>query len=261
MLSLFISIGFAACSNDSNNDDYSDSYYSLTFWGEETFLERDWENSMKRSPYLLLEFGEGIPKGSAWHLSCDESWVKLRSTNGKVSSKYDEVPVTIENNTNYDDREANIYLDVDNGLPLYNGTVTIRQYGCEHYLGVGRSLSLKTNRSIASSSLLTIGQIKVYQIMDIDWGDGSKDVLTRDNFYSTSNLSISHQYTSNGTYNVKLRFAPENDRVSFSFTIDGNQGIEEIAYYQDGNVRVGINDSKKVYVNYNETNGFSVNQY
>lgn len=255
---------FCACGDDKNDtpsDVYDLSYY-LTYKGETSMEYFDWENS-RTMPFLRLEFNEGIPKGSEWNLYCDESWIKLRNTRGKVNSPSEDIFFTIEDNTNYKDREASIYLDVDNGIPTSSNyaTVIIHQYGYETHLDRGQTISFTTNRSISESSELSITSLKVYQIMDVDWGDGNKDVLTKNDYYSTSDLSITHEYKTDKTYTVKLRFAPENGKTSFSFVVRRNQGLEEVSYYSGGFHSVSVNNTKSVAIIYSDNNGFDVKQY
>lgn len=252
---------FAACGSKEENAQDIDARYYLKFkdsGDRKPYL--DWDSS---NNYLTLEFDEGIPKGTEWYLECDASWIKLRNTHGKVSSKSEHIPISIENNTNHEDREAYIYLDVPNGSPMSTTytTITIHQYGFESLLDMGNDISFRTNRLLAETTTLTIEQIKVNQVMDIDWGDGNKDILTKNDYYSTSNLSISHQYNSTRTYDVKLRFAPENDRTSFSFILAKGQGIEKIYYYEGGQITVSIDNSKRVAVIYSDKGGYRVTQY
>lgn len=258
---------FTACGgngSESNDGNYSSSFYTLKYKdsGDNTPYI-DWETS-HISPFLTLEF-EDLPMGTEWYLECDASWIHLKKDHGKINSNTEIVPFTIDENYDYSDRKANIRLDVPNrnGYPistLYT-TVTIHQYGFDSLLEMGRSISIRTNRSKSESAILTIEQLKVYRVMEVDWGDGNKDVLTKKDYYSTSNLSISHKYHSADSYNVKLCFAPENGKTSFSFILGKNQGIEKIDYYEYGDVSVGISDSKKVSVSYSDNSGFKVNQY
>lgn len=257
-----LSVGFSSCGSDDNDESNANSSYNLSYRGEVQTKYLDWADAM--SPFLRLEFGEGIPNGTEWFLECDASWIKLRNTHGKVNSAHVEaIPFTIEDNTNYNDREAYIYLEVPGGNPLSTNytTVTIHQYGYETHLSMGRSLSFRTNLSKAESTTLTVEKLAVYQLMDIDWGDGRKDILTKNDFYSTSNLSISHQYKSFGSYDVTLRFAPEHKRTAFSFFLAKGQGIEEFNYYDGRPISEGIDNSKRILVSYSDDNGFRVTQY
>ena len=264
-IGLLLTVQFVtACGGDNDNDSNgSNKSYRLIYKSENNnspYL--DW-NTSKKTFFLRLEFDEGIPKGSEWYLNCDESWVKLSSRQGKVNASYESITITIEDNTDYRDRVAHINLDVRNGIPSSNQytTVTIHQLGYESHLNRGREMSLITNRSIATNSTLSINSIKVYQVMDVDWGDGSKNILTRNDYYSTSNLSISHTYNSNGTFTIKLRFAPDNDRTSFGFSLDKGHGVEAMKYYDKASVTTYIDNKKKVLVSYSDENGFNINQY
>ncbi len=267
IVNIFLTTIIIACGggdddkNGSPSDTYSLSYF-LTYKGETYMKYVDWENSRTTS-FLRLEFSEGIPKGSEWNLYCDEPWIKLRNKRGKVNLSSEDIPFTIEDNTNYEDREANIYLDVDNGIPTSSKstTVIIHQYGYETHLDSGKTISFTTNRSISESSELSITSLKVYQIMDVDWGDGNKDVLTKNDYYSTSDLSISHEYSSNKTYTVKLRFAPENENTSFSFIVRKKQGLEKVSYYSGGTQSVSIDNTKNVAILYSDKSGFDIRQY
>ena len=256
-LCLIVLFALTACGDKNSGDDYSDTYYELLYNGDTTNPYLDWST---KSTFLRLEFGEDIPKGSEWHIYCSEPWVKIGKTNGKVNSLNEEISISVADNNNSKDREAYIYLDVDHGTSS-SSTVIIHQYGLDSHLEMGRTVSFRTDRFWAESQSLTIDQIKVYQVMDVDWGDGSKTVLTKNDYYSTSNLSITHRYPTEGLYNVSLRFAPENGKISFSFILGRNQGIESVNYYDGGSVTKGIDSSKKVAVIYSDDSGFKVNQY
>lgn len=256
-LCLIILFALTACGDKNSGDDYSDTYYNLLYDGDSGNPYVDWST---KSTILRLEFGEDIPKGAEWQIYCSEPWVKIGKTKGKVSSLNEDISISIADNKNSDDREAYIYLDVDHGTPSCS-TVLIHQYGLESHLEMGRTVSFWTNRLWAESQTLTIDQIKVYQVMDVDWGDGSKTVLTKNDYYSTSDLSITHRYQSIDPYKVTLRFAPENGRISFSFILGRNQGIESVNYYDGGPVTIGIDNSKKIAVIYSDDSGFTVNQY
>ena len=268
LFGLFVCVTvFSACGggDDDKNGSPSDTYgrsYFLTYKGEGYMKYVDWENS-RTKPFLRLLFSEGIPKGSEWNLYCDEPWIKLRNKRGKVNFLFEDIYFTIEDNTNYEDREANIYLDVDNGIPTSSKSTTliIHQYGYETHLDRGKTISFTTNRSISESSELSITSLKVDQIMDVDWGDGNKDVLTKNDYYSTSDLSISHEYSSNKTYTVKLRFAPENEKTSFSFIVRKKQGLEKVSYYSGGTQSVSIDNTKNVAILYSDKSGFDIRQY
>lgn len=258
-LCLIAILAFTACGDKNSGDDYSDTYYYLLYDGDSGNPHLDWST---KPTYLRLEFGEDIPKGSEWHLYCSDSWVNIGRTNGKVNSQSENIPITISDNKNSSDREAYIFLDVENGTPTIGSSeVTIHQYCIDSHLEMGVPVSFTTNRSKAESKTLTIEQIKVYQVMDVDWGDGSRNVLTKNDFYSTNNLSISHRYSSDDIYKVTLRFAPENNRNSFNFILRKNQGIDYVNYYYGNSVTVGIDDSQNVVVKFSDDNGFSVDQY
>lgn len=235
-ISLLMSVtSFIACSSDSDDgSNTKNSYYNLRYKGETDYVRLGWDNSMDIS-YLKLEFEEGIPKGSEWYLTCDESWVILRNTRGKVNLKSESVPITIEDNTNYKDRESHIYLEVDNGIPFSssNTTVTIYQFGYEHYLSHGPSISFDTDRSLAVSNHLMLKFYSLDEMVEIDWGDGTKEVYNKKDSYNT----INHQYSSTtNTYRVKLRFSAWNsdgDSSSFNFVTSSEQGIS-IFYDNNG---------------------------
>ncbi len=266
LLFLMAQTVFVACGGDGDSDTQADKDYMLQFDdGNDVFL---WNTSTKQV-FLVLTFGEGIPTGSEWYLNCDVPWIKLRNTSGRIGEvRTERIPITIEDNLDYQDREANIYLDVPNGIPYSSifTTRTILQKGLEFEFAFGKSISIVTNRSIAESPRLSINNIHMFDVMDIDWGDGDKNVLTKNDFYSTSNLSISHNYTFNETINVNLRFgfgSSANANGYFSFKLDKGQGIEEIIYEFDSftNSRnYYIDNTKNVYVSYSEANGFSVEQ-
>ena len=262
ILALATSAGFVACGGDDDGDSYADSGYRLTYNGTDYNPYISWNGAWAHA-HLHLEFDKGIPKGSDWYLDCDANWVKLRNKTGKVNTTVDNIPITIENNMNYEDREAVVYLDVPNGLAssTWTSTVVIHQYGFGYYLSMANTISFKTNRSKAESSKLTIEKLTVWEVMEVDWGDGSKDVLTTIDYESTSNLSISHEYKSNKTFTVGLRFAPSKDIKSYSFLLRKNQGVESLKYYDGGAVTCSVNDSKNVSVSYSDNYGYKVNQY
>jgi len=259
---------FVACGGDSDSDSQADKDYMLQFDdGNDVFL---WNTSTKQV-FLVLTFGEGIPTGSEWYLNCDVPWIKLRNTSGRIGKvRTERIPITIEDNLEYQDREANIYLDIPNGIPYSSifTTCTLLQKGLEFEFAFGRSISIVTNRSIAESSRLSINNIHMFNVMDVDWGDGDKNVLTKNDSYSTSNLSTSHNYTFNETINVNLRFGfgsstTEDEKGYFSFKLEKGQGIEEIIYEFDSftNNRIYyIDNTKNVYVSYSKANGFSIEQ-
>ena len=262
-LGLFVAVlVITACGGDNDNDNPNISYRLIYKSENNNSPYLGWDTS-KKTFLLRLEFDAGIPKGSEWYLNCDESWIKLSNKHGKVNAPYENVTITIEDNTNYKDRIAHINLDVNNGIPKSSQytTVTIHQHGYETGLMSGRSMSFITNRSIADNSRVSIDAITVNQVMEVDWGDGNKNVLTKNDYYSTSNLSISHTYSSNGTFTVKLRFAPDDGITSFRFKLGKKQGIQAVKYYENANVTVNIDDQKDVYVSYNDYDGFNVKQF
>lgn len=261
--SLVSAISFIACSSDDGDYSQDDVTYRLKYKGEDWYPHISWNGTWAHA-YLNLEFDEGIPKGSEWRLECDANWIKLRNNRGKVNVSVDNIPITIENNLNYDDREAIIFLDVDNGIPVSSGTATVRihQYGMEHYLSDGNSISFTTNRSEAESSKLTIENLSVRQVMEIDWGDGSKEFKTVLDYEAVSNLSISHEYKSNKVFTVKMRFAPYEGSTSYTFRIRKNQGIGKFNYfYQGTSTSHPVDASKTTNVSYSDKSGYSISQY
>ena len=253
-LGLFVSVGLTACGGSGDDNDYSNSSYYLSYKGEEQTPYLDWENSMKTS-WLRLEFDEGIPKGSEWNLYCGESWVKIRNTNGKVNSSSENIQVTIEDNTNYEDREAYIYLDVENGLPLSSDytTVTIHQYGYNQYLDYGQELSFDTERSLANSNNMKLNISRMDNVVEVDWGDNTKEVFNTKQSYRT----LTHQYASSiQTYRVKLRFGTgyvdNTANCYFSFYTDRNQGVTKF-YDRNGRSLSSYSDSSAPkYVTYKD---------
>lgn len=263
IIGLFVTIGTLTACGGSEDDDYdiSKAYYYL-YYGVDNDLEPNvnWTVTYDpNDPFLRLEFSESIPKGSDWYLECDASWVNLRNTHGRVSQTIERIPITIEDNTNYDDREAYIYLNVPDGKPMSTTytTVTIRQYGYNTHLSRGKYVSFTTNRSKAESSRLTIENIRVGQIMEVDWGDGSKEIYTRKDPQS-GQLSISHEYKSNKNYTVKLRFAPNEDGLNFNFRLNKGQGIEQLDCHKGNSTPYDILNSQTVLVSYSENNGYNV---
>ena len=262
-LGLIVSaISFIACSSDEGGSSQDNVTYRLKYKGEDWYPHISW-NGLWAHAHLTLEFDNGIPKGSEWRLECDANWIKLRNTRGKVSTSVQSIPITIESNINYDDREAVIYLDVDNGIPVSTGTATVRihQYGMEHYLSDGKSISFTTNRSDAESSELTIDKLLILQVMEIDWGDGSKEFKTVTDSEAVSNLSISHEYKSNKVFTVKMRFAPFENSTIFSFRIRKNQGIGKFSYSHQGTSTFHpLDASKTTNVSYSDKSGYSISQ-
>lgn len=253
-LGLLVSAGLVSCGGADDDNDYSNSSYYLSYKGEEQTPYLDWDNSMKTS-FLKLEFDEGIPKGSEWYLYCGESWLKIRNIQGKVNARYENIQVTIEDNTNYEDREACIYLDVENGLPSSSNytTVTIHQYGYNHYLDYGQELSFDTDRSLAKNNTMKLNISRMDNVVEVDWGDNTKEVFNTKQSYRT----LSHQYASSmQTYRVKLRFGTGyidyTANCYFSFYTDRNQGVTTF-YDRKGYVLHSDNDnSTPKYVTYKD---------
>lgn len=261
ILGLFVCVTvLSACGGNGDSDTQADKDYMLRI--EDDNDEFRWNT---QHAYLVLTFGKGIPTGSEWYLNCDVPWLKLRNTSGRIGKvRTERIPITIEENLDYQDRKASIYLDVPNGIP-YSSDFTTRiflQRGIEFEFDFFKSISIVTNRSIAESSNLTINKINMFDVMDIDWGDGVKNILTKNDSYSTSNLSISHNYAFNNTIKVNLRFAfgtNSNGDKHFSFRLDKGQGIEEIIY-EFGSSTYYIDNTKNVYISYSSANGFRVVQ-
>ena len=187
-------------------------------------------NMSNSSTYFILEFEEGIPIGSEWHLECSEPWIKLRSTHGKVNQqRIEKVNFTIKDNEDYDDREAVVYLDVSDGIPVDVdfSTITIHQYGYDFYFDLGQELSFDTDRSKSDGSYLKINIEDFCNVMEVDWGDGDMEVVNE----KRNQKYLTHQYENNSkTYRVKLRFGgklnnEDYSTCSFSFIINANQGI------------------------------------
>lgn len=254
MLAAFLSVGFVSCGKDNDNENKS-SYYYLNYERDQYYVQLGWNTSTNTS-YLSLKFDEGIPKGSEWHLTCDETWVKPRNSRGKVNFQSENVPITIEDNTHYEDREAHIYLDVDNGLPFTSSTstVTICQYGYEYYLNHGPEFSFDTDRSLANDNPLELKIDHLDNVVEIDWGDGTKEVYNEKESYQ----SLNHQYSSSTkTYRVKLRFSAWDSyggSSSFYLIIGAEQGISAF-YDNDGRILYSTNDtSRKKHVLYSDGN-------
>ena len=251
-LGLLLSVtAFMACGSDDDGNSLSNnSSYRISYKGEDNTPYIQWTNSLQTA-YLKLEFDEGIPKGSEWDIYNSESWVKIRTTHGKVNTRSENIPVTIEDNTNYEDREAYIYFDVENGLPADASytTVTIHQYGYEHYLKWGQELSFTTDRSLANDNTLTLNITHMDSVVEVDWGDNIKEVFNENDIIR----QLSHQYTgSNNIYRVKLHFGTsfKDGNCSFSFYTERNQGVTEF-YNREGSIIESFSDdTKRKYVNY-----------
>lgn len=267
-----------SCSKDGNDEPELSSYYSLNYKDEGVHMAYfNWENS-STAPYLKLQFDEGIPQGADWFLECNESWVKIDYPRGRVNGSWETVRFSVEDNTDYDDREAHIYLNIPEGNPgsTDQAYVTLHQYGYESHLSSGRSFSFTTNRSKSETSVLTIDRMKIYDaedIVEIVWGDGSRNIITnKDKQYYTGmsssgdlrarDYSISHTYSTNDSFNVKIRFAPDNlGKLSFYCHVDEDQGVELVEYYDNGGKVVYTDESKDTTISYSDTNGFNVHQY
>lgn len=269
LLFSFVAIAVSACSKkDKEEEPQYDSYYYLSYIGSEdktNSANLNWDSENEYSN-LYLEFDRGIPEGSDWYLECDKSWVELTNTHGRVASGGEDlISVKIGDNTSYEDREAHINLDVPEGIPssTYQTTVTIHQYGYESHLKRGKTVSFTTNRSKAKSSKLTIGYMKIREMVEIIWGDGNSNIITKkDKKYQTNNgYEISHDYSSSGSFKVKIRFAPEvyANSLYFHCQIGNDEGIEEVE--TDSHLISFNNDSKKVSITYSQDNGFDVHQY
>lgn len=249
--SLLVSVfAFTACSGD--EDEGGDKSFSLTYGYEGTqkaYIDWDMaEYGMLDS--FWLKFGDGIPVGSTWNLECDRSWLRLKNTHGVVNKRTESISIVREHNENYEDRIAIVQLNVSGGVPVHLDmtTVTVMQYGYEHYLHHGATVAFKTNRTIATSSTLEISGLVLPQVSEVDWGDGKKEIIK--NYLGTT--SISHQYDSRDTYTVKLRIPS-----SFSFKIARGQGVEEVRLGSSGYFQT-VNPSKTTYIGFKD--GFYVKQ-
>lgn len=252
-----------SCSKSEKN---VSSKYSLAFNDMGVrMITYDWDGENNYVGHLYLNFDEGVPRGADWFLGCDQPWVEFLNAQGRVSMKSELVSFTFKNNESYDNREAHIYLNVPEGDPesSLESTVTVYQYGYNYYLDQGKTILLKTNRSKATSSRFTINDIKVNEIVEINWGDGSSDVITKNDkqYYTGQGHTISHAYSVNDSYKVKIRFAPEysNNNTSIKFSISKGQGVEWAAY---GNQEKWLNnESKKISISYSENFGFDAREY
>jgi len=261
MLSLLMGsvviMAISACSSDNDDEGNGDKSYYLTYGSfgmHSAYL--DWDPHYHLGVSLTLEFGEGIPFGSRWSLECDQPWLKIHNSYGEVhTGRMDGTSLTVEENNNYDDRVANITLNVTNGtINSYNDAkVTISQYGYEHYLSSGHYFSFETNRSKATNTILEIFNISSEQVMEINWGDGTTNVI---NDIQTDKTS--HHYNSNGTYTVKLRIARGRTLDRFNFVIRRNQGVE---FIDNGSTSQAVDPSKNIDVSYKDDSGYSIRQY
>ena len=267
----FIVIVASACSKKDKDEppQYNSNYYLSSYVKgvRKNSVILNYDLYYDYSPSLKLEFDRGIPEGSDWYLECNKSWVELTNTHGRVRSGDSEVISTnIGNNHNYEDREAHIYLNVPKGIPssTYESTVTIHQYGYESHLNKGKSFSFTTNRSEAKSSKLSINNLDVQEIVEINWGDGNSDLITRmdKQKYTDGGVgcTISHSYQSNGSFKVKIRFAPSiaSEVLRFRCQIGEGQGVEEVEY--DSGRTVFHNNSLRVSISYYQEKGFDVQQ-
>ncbi len=262
---LLVSI-FALTACGSKDVDNKSKKYSLAFNDlEEHWAYIEWDGEQYISNSLYLKFDEGVPEGAEWYLECDEPWVEIVNKHGRVSARWESIPIKIKNNEDYDNREAHIYLNVPEGSPesSFETTATVCQNGYSYYLDKGETIWFKTNRSNATSQRLTINDISVNEIVEINWGDGSSDVITKldKQYYTGHGHTISHAYSVSDTYKVKVRFAPEysNYNTSIKFSISKGQGVEWAAYgYQEKWLN---NDSKNISISYSENYGFDAHEY
>ena len=259
LLSIASCVLLSACDNDDDkgirDDDllYQLDYKNgpeVTEWNNSPYV--DWNNSMISS-FLTMEFGDGIPKGADWYLECDESWIKLRN-HGQIRLTYETIPITIEDNTSYNNREAHIYLSVPEGIPMSSShtTIKIHQYGYEWYFEHGKEISFVTDRSQAKDNTLIIEVSDMDDVVEIDWGDDSKEVFNEKESYQ----SLSHQYSNNSqSYQVKLRFggrlkSSTEVTCSFSFSTERDQGIRRFYDSKGQNIQTFSDSSTKKFIRY-----------
>ena len=231
----------------------------------------DWNHD--RQIFLKLRFDEGIPKGTDWYLECNAPWVKFPNVHSRVYANEQGIDFRVEENNSYEDRDAFIYLDCAKGMPRYgapsSATVNIHQYGFEYYLSSGHWVTFITDRSQAKNSILQIRIDPGFYLMDIDWGDGNKDILRRQDYYSLKG-TIMHEYHGTSKYQVKLRFVTENypyyNNDEITFYISEGQSIDKLNCYgkryehytitNDGEYTYGTQDRLKI--SYSMNNGFDV---
>ena len=212
--------------------------------------------------HITLEFEEGIPTGSIWRLNCDADWVNLERIYGKKAANilyHENILFNLTDNTNYEDREAHIYLEVENGLPVSGNrtTVNIHQYGYEHYFNLGPEISFETNRSQAKDNLLKLNITNMNNVVEIDWGDSNKEVYNINDSYHL----VSHAYSSSSnTYLVKLRFGGEPNNCSFSFYTNADQGISTFYNRQGSRLKWFANNASKKWISYKDYN-FTIDAY
>lgn len=217
MIGLLVSVfAFAACSKDDGED--GDKSFSMDYSGKGHEVIWDWDEY--GHGLLRLEFGLGIPVGSEWYIEGVQPWTKLSMTHDKVPDarskmgdgpwkNYVIIEIPKEKNENYEDRTANLQLKVPNGAYSYSSnltTVSILQYGYEHYLSGGPHVTFITNRGKSTGRNLVINDISIPQIMEIDWGDGTKEVIK--DYINTG--SISHFYSSWSDIYILLKFVLGN---------------------------------------------------
>lgn len=260
LLVLMAQTVFIACSGDGNLDTQAGN--KVYFMSYDEILVFNWE---QRNLSLKLHFGEGIPAGSEWYLKCDAPWIKPQRTSGRISNAhYENIPIKIEKNLDYQEREAYITLDVPNGIPSgYAASAAILQNGLDIEFYDNISITIVTNRSTAESSRFSINNIIMPNVMDVDWGDEEKTIRSIKDFTSTHNYSISHNYTVNGTTNINLRFgfgSGQDVDKYFSFKLDMGQGVECIQTGYVGGISrtfyIKNNKELNVYFKYTEEDGF-----
>ena len=264
---LMILFAFTACSR--NDDDNKSKKYqiSLNYNADLSWQAKyyEWDAESYNNGTIYLFFDEGIPKGADWILECDQPWVQISNKRGRVSDRVDMIPFTVKNNEDYDERKAHIYLNVPEGIPesSWSTSVTIIQNGYSHYLGSGGKITVKINGSKAKSSRLTIENIYVDEIVEINWGDGTSDVLNNMDrlHYTGSGHTISHTYSANDTYNVIFRFARNyrNNGMYFRCNILKGQGVEMVTCGYD---EISVNsDAQNVSIALSDNFGFTVKKY
>ncbi len=247
---LMLSLTSQSCGKD-NNEDSASKEYSLEFYGSHVERYRDYNWQVESPIGIKLRFGEGIPKNSEWTLESDEPWVRFSNSEGKVSDKSEYLTLTLKDNNSYEEREAHITLKVPNGLydALYQTTLTLYQHGYEYSLESGEEFTVVTNRAKANNSYFKVDIQYPLSLMDIDWGDGSRHVLTQSDFHSSS-LTLSHYYSLKSTYRIRIRFA--NTSVA-KFWFEDGLSLEEV-----GGSTFITSDSRPygIMVTYNESSGF-----
>lgn len=255
---VFAACTFVACSGDDDGDDSgSGKEYSLEWDKSYTYLDCDVDNDMWMS-YLHLIFGDGIRRGAEWELESDQPWVTFRNSRGQVARSLENIPITVGNNRGYDDREANVSLFVSEGVSTRSmSTVKVRQYGYEHYFSQGGSFSFDTDRSEANDRSFTLKSVTIRCIVEIDWGDGNKQLYGEGPNGEYSNYTdISHRYAELKKYTVKVRFGTADNRSPFFFCkIDKGNGLSNFKHTPSSSWNVS-NMSTTV-VTY-DSDGFSI---